>query len=567
MLTELYRRELNSLLAQAAEFGQAHPALAPWLAAKGQDPDVERLLEGTAFLAATVRRQLAEGFPELAEALLDLLFPRLGQALPAMILTHFQPAPGFSEAQTAPRGAQLASVPVNSVRARFALASQTPIWPAQISQARLSQTVGGEGVLELKAASAAPLKNWLPDSLEIHLAGEYGQACDRRELLLAKTKAIEVAAGNASYVLSPSAVAPSGLAPAFEGEAGPYLGYGLIREYFAFPEKFLFARLSGLGPLKNLSETTFSVRFYLKNLPKSPPPVKADHFLLNVGPAINLLTRPAHPINVDHRREEYLIRPQRGEAEKLAIQRVRQVVGVSASGRERPYLPFAGYGGQSQAGYYAVRRGEGPGANEGHYLKVVYPQGRRPPEPETLSIDLYCYNRELTDFLRPGDVSLPTEKSPAMAVFANLSTPSRVCPPPAAEGTLWRILSCLHLSLSPLASAEGLRDLLALYAPLGDPDPARKIGVRQKIDSILALSAETADAFVRGWPVRGVKLTLTVDGANFASPGEIGLFGDVLERFLADFLSLNSFLRLTVVEKNAQEARSWPIRIGSKKIL
>ena len=99
MPTDLYRGELNLLLAQAARFGQDHPALAPFLASKSSDPDVERLLEGAAYLAAVVRRRLNEGFPELAEALMDLLFPNVSRDLPAMTLMRFQTAPGFAESQ------------------------------------------------------------------------------------------------------------------------------------------------------------------------------------------------------------------------------------------------------------------------------------------------------------------------------------------------------------------------------------------------------------------------------------------------------------------------------------
>ncbi|MDR1608816.1 MAG: type VI secretion system baseplate subunit TssF [Deltaproteobacteria bacterium] len=565
MLVDLYRRELNLLLGQAAEFGQNHPALAPWLGAKGSDPDVERLLEGVAYLAAVIRRQLAEGFPALAGALVDLLFPRLGQALPALTLCQFQPAVGFSETKVAPLGAQLAAIPINSVRARFALTEPVAIWPAQINRAQLTLGTNQTGVLEIRISGHSPLKNWVTEKLDLRLAGELGEACERRELIARHTRSIEVTTGSETISLSPKAIEPGGFLPALG--SGRYQGYSLIREYFAFPEKFLSLRLNGLSPLRVSGESGFTARFFLENLPKNIPAIKPEHFLLNVAPAINLMTRPAQPISVDHRHDEYLIRPQKSQAENLTLHSVQKVVGVSTAG-ERPYLPFTGYGGLGGVGYYSIRRQEDSGSGQTeHYLTVIHPKGQRPRAAETLSLDLACYNQDLTDFLRPGDICQPTENSPAMASFANIVAPSKVCPPPADEGALWRILSHLHLSLSPLSSAENLRDLLALYAPPIDSDPTRKVATRAKIASILDIDTRTGDAFVRGWPLRGSELDVTIDGAQFSSPGEVGLFGDILDRFLADFLPLNAYLRLSITDKNSQEIRQWPIRLGSKKII
>jgi type VI secretion system protein ImpG len=579
MLTDSYRRELRALLDRAADFGQDHPALAPWLGAKGSDPDVERLLEGTAYLAALVRRQLAEGFPELAETLLEILYPRMTRPLPAMSLGRFQLAPGFTEPLRAPKGAQLASIPVNSVRARFALTEPLNIWPAQVSRVRPLSRSGGDTYFELTISGPRPLKTWLPESLDLHLAGEYPEACDRRALLLEGVKGLEVTDGTLTRQLPATSLTASGLTPWDDTPgASPDQGYALVREFFAFPAKFLFARLGGLKPFQASGESALTCRVWLSEPPPNPPPLKAEHFLLSVGPLVNLVTRSAHPLSVDHQRDEYLVRPRRDQAERLAIHSIQKVTGVTASGRERPYLPFTGFGGilgsgltgsgQNEAGYYYLRRREGTESSEGERrLKLVYPQGSGPLEPETLSLELFCHNLDLTDYLRPGDINQPTEKSPAMAVFTNLQAPSRACPPPVAEATMWRVIAHAHLSLAPLASAERLRELLALYLPPQDPDPTRKVDNLRKLQALLELTSETGEAFVRGWPLRGTRLRLLVDGANFAAPGEIRLFGDVLERFLGDFLPLNAFLSLAITEKNTHQRRQWPIRLGTKTIL
>ncbi len=47
-----YLQELSNLRDLGAEFSKAHPENASMLSGRRSDPDVERLLEGTAFLTA-----------------------------------------------------------------------------------------------------------------------------------------------------------------------------------------------------------------------------------------------------------------------------------------------------------------------------------------------------------------------------------------------------------------------------------------------------------------------------------------------------------------------------------
>ena len=59
MLNSHYQNELAQLRRLANEFAQTNPALAPLLGIdSASDPDVERLLEGVAFLTGMVRQRL-----------------------------------------------------------------------------------------------------------------------------------------------------------------------------------------------------------------------------------------------------------------------------------------------------------------------------------------------------------------------------------------------------------------------------------------------------------------------------------------------------------------------------
>ena len=57
MFNKYYQDELTYLRELGKEFAAAYPAIAPLLAERGADPDVERLLEGVAFLTGRIRQK------------------------------------------------------------------------------------------------------------------------------------------------------------------------------------------------------------------------------------------------------------------------------------------------------------------------------------------------------------------------------------------------------------------------------------------------------------------------------------------------------------------------------
>src|SRR5690606_11958779 len=56
-------------------FCRAQPGAGALLGQSGRDPDVERLLEGFAFLTGRLRQKLDDELPELTHSLMHLLWP------------------------------------------------------------------------------------------------------------------------------------------------------------------------------------------------------------------------------------------------------------------------------------------------------------------------------------------------------------------------------------------------------------------------------------------------------------------------------------------------------------
>src|SRR5262245_18819740 len=114
MLNRYYQEELDFLRELGREFAREHPTLAPALAEAGSDPDVERVLEGTAFLTGSVRRKLEDDLPEITQALLEMLWPHYLRPVPSTAIVEFAhpPKPKITGSERVPRGkTELESVP------------------------------------------------------------------------------------------------------------------------------------------------------------------------------------------------------------------------------------------------------------------------------------------------------------------------------------------------------------------------------------------------------------------------------------------------------------------------
>ena len=96
MLKELlpyYERELTYFRELSGEFAQRYPKIARRLLLDGEqseDPHVERIIEGFAFLTARIHRKLDDEFPEITEAFLQTLYPHYTQPFPSCTLLQFE---------------------------------------------------------------------------------------------------------------------------------------------------------------------------------------------------------------------------------------------------------------------------------------------------------------------------------------------------------------------------------------------------------------------------------------------------------------------------------------------
>jgi len=278
-----YERELTYLRRLGAEFAARYPKVASRLQlepTKCEDPHVERLLEGFAFLTARVHHRLDDDLPEVSEAMLDVLHPQHVRPLPSLSIVEIELDPELGKLPGGfhvPRGSELRSRPVQGMPCRFRTAYDTTLWPMTVTNAewtaadragggaRLGEAVGAIRI-ELRAFAGMRLGQIAPGkgagnggspprpaALRLHLAGDATVADALHELLLNSCTRVVVRdpdqPSRPPVVLPASSIAPVG----FEADEAlfPYprrtfAGFALLQELFAFPQKFLFVDVAGV---------------------------------------------------------------------------------------------------------------------------------------------------------------------------------------------------------------------------------------------------------------------------------------------------------------------------------
>jgi len=187
---DYYRENLDHIRGIASEFAAEFPKIAARLALSEQncqDPYVERLLEGAAFLAARVENKLDSGFPRLLETVLSSASPLAACPVPSYAVLQLKPDPGDERLRggvTVPAGTAFRCA-VDGVRTpcTYTTLVDTPISNVRLVEAKyLTRELGGYGIdaaaaLSLTLASAAGSGAMsIPDALTLYIDLPEGEA-------------------------------------------------------------------------------------------------------------------------------------------------------------------------------------------------------------------------------------------------------------------------------------------------------------------------------------------------------------------------------------------------------
>jgi type VI secretion system protein ImpG len=614
-LLPYYERELSSLRGLAGEFAEHYPKVARRLQIDRdhcEDPHVERLLEGFAFLAARIHRKLDDDYPEIAESFMQVLYPHFLRPMPSATIVQLVPDPkdqGTAERYTVPRHTPVCSPRIQGVSCTFRTTAETDLWPLRVARARIELTQASEYLRRLTSADAVltldletlesrPIPALSLDRLRFYLDGPPPLMALLYELLGFRLQEARAGDGleppRASVVLPTGSVRLAGFGPdedLFESDVRSFPGFRLLAEYFAFPEKFMFFEVAGLdakalqdcGPRLRL-QFMFSPYGATERHLRLIQTLSAGNFKLGCAAIVNLFQQSGNPIQVSHFQLGYPVTASNqhpGACEIYAIDRVaRSTSGAAPAEATEEVPPFYSirHGSEDRSTrfyWYATRERSRGRNNQGTDVELALVdlefQPVRPAN-EILSLQLTCTNRNLPEaipFSVGGTIVDPftVPQHPAVKLARPLRKPSPSLAPPSKRGLQWRLIS--HLSLNHLAMAsqgpQALQETLELY------NFSDSAAVARQIQGIVGLTTRPATTRLPGKAfasfVRGVEVHITFDESCFVG-SNLFLFASVLERFLAHSCPPNSFvlMRMSTLQQEGEVAQ-WPPRAGETALM
>lgn len=576
-LNAYYEDELSYLRELGQEFSNANPKLAGFLSREASDPDVERLLEGFAFLVARLRQKLEDEMPELVHGLIRLIWPHYLRPVPPLSVVAFEPSPGSG--QTSVRvaaGTTLAARPVEGVTCRFRTCYQVDVLPFAVAKvetenrptsARLSLRLQAVGRGTLQALEGGRIRLFFNTEREPQIG---------RSLLLwlqQSVRSITVTSDSGETLTLPaSSVRPVGFGDD-EGvlpyPANAFIGFRHIQEYLAFPAKFLFVDIENLAPAAQFSGRQLTVTFEFSRPLPDQVRVADGHIRLNCTPVVNLFPHDAHPLRIDRARSEYRILP--GGHIGASIYSLDKVTGYLQGRAERiEYEPFEAFrhdlpGQSEQKLYYRERlRPSIVGRGVDHYVAFVSRLDRAAnPPAEIISVALTCTNGAVAERLAIGAIDQPTAETPATVTFANIMSVTPQTPPPVGENLLWRLISNLSRNFGSLVDVGALRTILASYDFRAVHDAQARRRLELLLEGLERLDSRIEDGLIKGMPVRVRRITLSAAESKVGGEAELYLLGAVLDQFFSVYASINSLHRFAIQGSESRIDYRWPLRTGT----
>ncbi|KJY87238.1 MULTISPECIES: type VI secretion system baseplate subunit TssF [Vibrio] len=579
--SKYFQDELSYLREAGSEFAKYHPKLTNFLGEGVYDPDVERLLEGFAFLTGRIREKIDDELPELTQSLMTLLWPHYMRSVPSMCISEFKPHLGsMTEKIVVKRGVEMASKPVEETECLFRTCYDISLYPITLTNIEQSNSRTSSNVdVTIATEYGQELSRLKMDSLRFHLHGEVHVTRTLYLWLFRYLDYIEVdVGGGVKRKLPASSIKPVGFGDdeaLLPYGANSFAGYRLLQEYFSLPEKFMFFDVTDLDWLSGVpSRSSLTMSFVFKRALPSEVVIKNKHLRLHCTPAVNLFDIDADPIRLEHRRSEYKVRPQSSNQDHYEVYSIENVETWSKSERTRKKLiEFESFEHQvnqrDKREFYKTKVSERiSGRGLERYISFhTHNSDIADLGSETVLMKLTCSNGDLAERLSVGHVEDMSPNSTTFASFSNITKPTQSVSPQVNGELQWQLIANMSLNYLSLANIDVLKVLLSTYDFHSRVDRQAHRASIQRLDGIKKSEMKPVDRVFRGTAIRGTQFTLTVDSAHFVNEGDMFLLVNVLNEFIRLYSSLNSFTELEVFDEKTGENYHWPSLAGQQTVL
>ncbi len=569
-----FAQELADLAQTGQRLRHSHPELAKHLTRTANNPDIERLIEGTAFLCAQVRARVDACAPQFVREMAHMMAPWVQRCLPATAVL------GIDVPLT--HAADIAHLPAKttfkSARGRQGLAFRTTRDVALLPVRIHSQSMQNDGphgltlTLCLKTNGRLSHQALAQHGLQFYIDGPE----DTAQLLAmalwhGDTRAeLHDGHGFAAHPCTldrPTTPTGSSLTPSFADDPPIPSGIASLRDLFILPQAALFARCRLAMATDDLFfGEDLTLTLTLGNNFGLPDCSEGLQLRLHAVPAVNLVRVDAMPLRLKPAQSRYVLRPQTGDASEAHVLAVDEAHVMGEHGKTRQDVPplhsyrWAQDAGSIPRPMHTLELPEGA-AGPAH-LHVQYAQDAlQPLEPSTLSARLWCHNGH-------GAASVPAQELALTAGHArgysatNLTPTTAVVPALSGNASRFALLSLLGQRSRCALTADDVRRTLKLLQAAHPSDSPAFRSQQLLIASIAQVSTQQSTRLWHGAHVLCLDITLELDCTGLRNIAQAYLFADSLAHMWADGMPVHGVTRMHMVCRGWGRSITWPLQSG-----
>ena len=613
MSTDKYfEREYNFLQTAGEEFSKKHPTLGSRLhlsERERKDPFVERLYEGFAFLAGRIHERLDDEFPEIAGGILEILFPHLLKSFPSCAILQANVKSGaLTEPIVIKRGSEI-QTPTGKYKVKYKVMSGSGtgsrltekdepaefifrttqdliVRPIKLTDVKVEETPQGKSslIIKLQLDRNVDYNSLKMNRFRIYLRGSSSVKYNLHLYLTKYVSSVSVKeAVNEKYQfikLDEFKIGVPELSTDIEYNGDDYSilpysrqsfsGFRLLQEYFAFPEKFFFIDIFGLDKFTAPGDSSnYEIKLdFSKKLSREKYPDKSN-ISINCTPIVNLFDRSTEEVSVNQRLPEYYVVPDLYRRKSREIYSVDKVSGISENRVEQyKYIPITAHDILDTSNpeynfkrFFSIVRKSLQSDMSETFIRLFGPSMEEEIFPkETLSIEATLSNGFLPSaYLEVGSVKEPLDFPPGIEA-SNITVPNEVLESPEKQNYLWSLIAHLSVSFSTLSELDTFKSILNLY----NWAKAHNHPNKKRIESIKKIhKPKLVNKVMNQSLIRGIEFHIEVDAKEFENgEGEINLMGMVLNNFLSQYVTLNSYVFFKITESGTSVNYTWNPAIG-----
>jgi type VI secretion system VasI/ImpG family protein len=590
-LLDYYRDNLTYIRDLAAEFSAEFPKIAGRLGLgefECEDPYIERLLEGTAFLSAQVEKKLDESYFNLLESVLNSVAPSVLYPIPsgavAELAVNFNNDKIRSGAVLPAGTAVDIAIPSINTLCCFSTLEDAPLSPFTVEEAEyitrnlsdfgVSASQGSAGLrIKLSAAMAANT-----DQLVFFINMAEADASLLLRQIMQETPAVYVRAGDGDHFerlsgfsfAMPMAVGEKMLPGRIRGHTQ---GLRILQNFFAYPDFFKFFTLEKSGGLFPFPLNTVELLLVFDRREPALASLKGSSLRLNCVPVLNLFARRSDRITIEKEAYQFHVIPDRSAPRDYEVVHIQSLEffneqNESLFGADNFYddNPLEE---RTRKNFFSQRRRKSlvnsrdtrRSSYDGVEVFVSFSvQDKKMEEAYQFAAETICTNRDLPLLLSAE--ALLNVRSPLLSGAAFLARPTRPGYSLFHRGVDSDFAKISHVvfNLSALLWQNGQFPLEALRALLGSYQIRSGEETERMLEGIESLQSEhTVFRFIEQGAVffePGWEISFTLDETAYAGVGYY-TFGRIIAEILRSFAPINTLLEIHFFTKQSGRIAVW----------